>query len=184
MRLYFRGCANPMEHQVSEMSVAKQSWVCLSRCVGVRTRAAVDRCTSYPYWSWILCVKSKPPLIWPRPPYNGRDFTCKIPNISRIFSRSPRFYLIGSHEPRSFRFRAPHCREEVRNRVSHVSASPNCGITGITTQLFVADMPPIPKIAASTSKSPYAWTTGNKRSITHVEAIGNGGFGEVHKVRV
>jgi len=31
-------------------------------------------------------------------------------------------------------------------------------------------------------KSVYAWTTGKKRSITHLEPIGKGGFGEVHKV--
>jgi len=43
-------------------------------------------------------------------------------------------------------------------------------------------MPPIQR-PATTEKSIHAWTTGNKRSIAHVELIGKGGFGEVHKVQ-
>lgn len=43
-------------------------------------------------------------------------------------------------------------------------------------------MPPTDKNLATTKKSVYAWTRGNERSITHVELIGMGGFGEVHKV--
>ena len=42
-------------------------------------------------------------------------------------------------------------------------------------------MPEAPKVK-SKRKSPHAWTTGGKRSIAHVEPIGSGAFGEVHKV--
>jgi len=67
--------------------------------------------------------------------------------------------------------------------VGRVFASPSCLIISIgSCAIIVIDMPAPPKRAANTNKSPYAWTTGNKRSITHVAPIGNGGFGEVHKV--
>jgi hypothetical protein len=33
------------------------------------------------------------------------------------------------------------------------------------------------------TKSPYSWTTGGMRNVTHVELINRGGYGEVHKVR-
>ena len=42
-------------------------------------------------------------------------------------------------------------------------------------------MPPLER-PSNGRKSVYAWTTGRKRSIAHVELIGKGGFGEVHKV--
>jgi len=32
------------------------------------------------------------------------------------------------------------------------------------------------------TKSPYQWTTGGMRNITHIDLINRGGFGEVHKV--
>jgi len=48
--------------------------------------------------------------------------------------------------------------------------------------IITLSMPPTDKNLATTKKSVYAWTRGNKRSITHVELIGMGGFGEVHKV--
>jgi len=67
--------------------------------------------------------------------------------------------------------------------LSHLFASPSCLIVSTAScAIIVVDMPSAPKKVAGTNKSPYAWTTGNKRSITHVEPIGNGGFGEVHKV--
>jgi hypothetical protein len=47
--------------------------------------------------------------------------------------------------------------------------------------IFIVDMPATEK-RATAKRSVYAWTTGNKRSVAHVEPIGKGGFGEVHKV--
>jgi hypothetical protein len=41
---------------------------------------------------------------------------------------------------------------------------------------------PVTEKRATAKRSVYAWTTGNKRAIAHVEPIGKGGFGEVHKV--
>ena len=59
-----------------------------------------------------------------------------------------------------------------------IIANPNAS-SGLKSSIQTKRRP----VKRAATKSPYQWTTGGMRNITHVDLINRGGYGEVHQVR-